>query len=80
MGIEAQNPITHGLQANSADLGRVGARAALLDDRQGQHAAGLRGILAPAGKLAQAALTSYGEHRGLARCSFEQRSPIKSRL
>lgn len=33
MGIEAQRPFTHGLQANPTDLGRLGARASLAGRR-----------------------------------------------
>ena len=53
-GIEAQHPIPHGLQTDRADFGRLGARTTLIDQRQGQQATGLRCILAPTGKLAQA--------------------------
>src|SRR5947207_4603671 len=47
LGVESQHPVPHRLQPDTADLGGLGARPAVIDRRQRQQAPGLSGILRP---------------------------------
>ena len=47
LGVERQHPVAHRLQADAADLGRLAARAAVVDRRQRQQSTGLRRIPRP---------------------------------
>jgi hypothetical protein len=54
VGIEAQHPVTHRLQAHAADLSRLGAGAPVIDRRQRQKSSGLRAVLSPTRQAPQA--------------------------
>ena len=56
LGIEAQDPVAQGLQPHATDLSGLGARAAVVDRRQRQQAAGLRPIFALARQRPQVVL------------------------
>jgi len=44
LGVEPKHPIAHNLQPDTADPGRIGAWAAIIDLRKCQKTAGLIGI------------------------------------
>ncbi len=44
LGVELKHPIAHNLQPDTADPGRIGAWAAIIDLRECQKTAGLIGI------------------------------------
>ena len=52
-GIERQHPVAHRRQSYAADLGRLAARAAVVDRRQRQQPPGLGGVRRPLRQRAQ---------------------------
>jgi hypothetical protein len=53
VGVEGQDPVTHGLQPDPAERGCLRARAPRVDRRQRQQTAGLRRIARRSGQAAQ---------------------------
>ena len=53
LGIESQHPVAHRLQSDAADLGRLVARAAVVNRRQRQQPPRLSRILGPPRQHAQ---------------------------
>jgi len=53
LGIERQHPVAHRRQSDAADLGRLAARAAVVDRRQRQQPPGLGGVRRPLRQRAQ---------------------------
>ena len=45
VGVETQHPVANDLEADPADLRRLGARGAIVDRRQGEKPARLRTVL-----------------------------------
>jgi hypothetical protein len=52
-GVELHHPVAHDLARHAAGLGSLGARAAIIDDGQGEQSARLSAVLGPARQPAQ---------------------------